>query len=551
MYLSDASNAQLLVRYSDVFFDDIPNLKEEIEKLNMHKAISIICELIRVIDAMMEPIQILGGEIRIPFETVLKRQICGIDPKSTKELFSNPLLRKDVHIISVQMLLILLKRIIQFGNYKTMEDIDYEILEDDYKKIIQLQLAVVEKVNEKHLAELDANHFLYSTYHLNYQRNVAHEFLRMYYMMEVVGRDKNNFDLDIQGEYRDYYTAFAQKYGFTPTQYSSFLFGELITYYSDVNSLICNSMWRNIEGFYGQIKEKELISKVINILSCSIETYKKWAIESENQEWDFSKFFELPFIKDKDGRYISICDITLRNAFFEKIFWLIRECYPQADKSAMAFFGRLFEKYIQDVTEKATNGDYEYIAEFSYKEKKKEKKSSDAYIRKGTNLLVVEVKGFSVLIDCMIKNEQVEKNNEKLFVKPVLQADLCLSVIIEDKTEFFGIEDAYIISVTMDNINAVPDYYNEIHKNIQKRKVCEKTKYYYNFSVEEYEMLMYLLERQYDVFGILRDYYNSKALRPFSNYLQERYEDIGMTDFMEDLYDKASKRMKELVFPRS
>ena len=44
-----------------------------------------------------------------------------------------------------------------------MEDIDYEILEDDYKKIIQLQLAVVEKVNEKHLAELDANHFLYST----------------------------------------------------------------------------------------------------------------------------------------------------------------------------------------------------------------------------------------------------------------------------------------------------------------------------------------------------------------------------------------------------
>jgi hypothetical protein len=133
----------------------------------------------------------------------------------------------------------------------------------------------------------------------------------------------------------------------------------------------------------------------------------------------------------------------------------------------MAFFGGLFEKYIQDVTEKATNGDYEYIAEFSYKEKKKEKKSSDAYIRKGTNLLVVEVKGFSVLIDCMIKNKQVEKNNEKLFVKPVLQADLCLSMIIEDKTEFFGIEDAYIISVTMDNINAVPDYYNEIHKNIQ------------------------------------------------------------------------------------
>jgi len=38
------------------------DLKEEIEKLNMHKAISIICELIRVRDAMMEAIQILGWE---------------------------------------------------------------------------------------------------------------------------------------------------------------------------------------------------------------------------------------------------------------------------------------------------------------------------------------------------------------------------------------------------------------------------------------------------------------------------------------------------------
>lgn len=135
MYFVDASNAQVLLGYTDVFEGEIPNLKKEIEKLNIHKAVSIICELIRVRDAMMNPVLIFKTEFRIPFETVLKRKMCGIEPTSPEEMFSSPLLRKDVHIISVQMLLILLKRIIQYGNYETMNNTEYKISEDDYKKL--------------------------------------------------------------------------------------------------------------------------------------------------------------------------------------------------------------------------------------------------------------------------------------------------------------------------------------------------------------------------------------------------------------------------------
>lgn len=100
MYSVDAIGAQLLIGYSDVFSGETPDLKEEIATLNMHKAISIICELIRVRDAMLEPVPILWGEFRIPFETVLKKQMCDIDPKSPEEMFSNPLLRnRDLHQI--------------------------------------------------------------------------------------------------------------------------------------------------------------------------------------------------------------------------------------------------------------------------------------------------------------------------------------------------------------------------------------------------------------------------------------------------------------------
>ncbi len=75
MYSVDAEDAHLLLGYTDVFSKKMPNLQEEINNMNMHKAISIICELIRVRDAMLDPVPILWGEFRIPFETVLNQNL--------------------------------------------------------------------------------------------------------------------------------------------------------------------------------------------------------------------------------------------------------------------------------------------------------------------------------------------------------------------------------------------------------------------------------------------------------------------------------------------
>lgn len=548
MYTIDMTGAQMLLVYSDIFMDEKLDLVESIKNLNMHKAISIICELIRVRDSYMEPIRTIGGEFRIPFETILKRDMCDIVPKSPDDMFSNPLLRKNNHIISVQMLFILLKKIIVYGNYETMEQTDYQIDKEDYKTIIKLQLLVAEEVSNKHKIEMDIDHFLYSTYHLNFQRNVANEFLRMYYMMEIVSKEHSNFDVDVQREYRDYYKDFTEKYGFTPTEYSSLLFWQLEEYYSGINGLTYKSIWKSIETNYGEGDISDSAKKIIAALSKLIDDYKQWAEESEDREWDFSEFFSTPFIKDINGKFVSLSDITLRNAFFEKIFWLIRDCYPVEDSRAMAFFGRLYEKYIQDITKDAAKEEFTYIDEFVYMDGREEKKSSDAYIRRGNDLLVVEAKGFSVLLDCMTKNESVEANNNKLFVKPVLQADKSLSAVFDEKLEFAGVETAYIVSVTMDNINAVPNYYNAIHKEIMDKKRSDKVKYFFNFSIEEYEMLMVLMEKQVDFFTLLKEYYEKDKLKPFGTYLHDRYSDIGMTTFMKNIYEEASDSMKKILF---
>lgn len=294
MYEINLENAQVQLKYSDIFSGDIPNIKKEIQKLNMHKAISIICELIRTRNSNVKTIKLRNMIIDIPFEIALKQKMCNITFKNEKELLADKRLGKNIHIISVQPLLILLKRVIQYGNYNTLND-EYDISIEDYKKIIQLQLTIVEELDSKHInQEVDMNHFIYSTYHFNNAKNVANEFLRVYYIMEKLNKNVELFE-DIKSEYINYYNDFLEKYGITPTEYISLLFCELDEYYSDINDLMYTSIWRNIERKYGSIKRKEKIDKIINILALPISEYKKWAEKTEKQEWEFSKFYEFPF----------------------------------------------------------------------------------------------------------------------------------------------------------------------------------------------------------------------------------------------------------------
>ena len=103
-------------------------------------------------------------------------------------------------------------------------------------------------------------------------------------------------------------------------------------------------------------------------------------------------------------------------------------------------------------------------------------------------------------------------------------------------------------SVTMDNVNAVPNYYNSIHKEIEQNKQSGLVKYYFNLNIEEYEMLMYLIENKKDVFELLRNYFGNPMLKPFSNYLKECYPEVVMTRFMSDCYSEASGAMKKLLW---
>lgn len=485
------NKSQVILRYTDIHNGELPDLIEEIHSINMHKAISIISELITKKDNKKE-IRVTSKLImNLTFEMKLKYLYFDIKKNGFNSFINHPFVNKNIHLISLQMLLMLLKFIILHGNYDTLDDTEYDISIDDYRKIIELQLIVANLNDAKYQGiEFDAGHFVYSNYHLNYSKNVANMFLRMYYMLEILNRDKTTFS-NIIGEYRDYYNDFKNKYNFTITEYLFILFSHLIPYYqNDDVKLSGLSYWKNNDTFYIEQHNRELAKRIISLLSLPVKEYRSWAAKTIDNEWNFISYFQFPFVLDNVGNYISISGITLGNAFFEKLFWLIRDCYPKDDDRSMAFFGRLFEIYIQDITKQASNEKYIYIPEFSYHHSNGDIKSSDAYIKNNNKLLVIEAKGFPVLADCMIKNERIDDNNKKLFITPVLQADSFLYKTHNQYDGFKEVTDAYIISVTMESINAVPEYYESIYQTIESKKKSGISKYYFNFNIEEYDVMI-------------------------------------------------------------
>ena len=164
MYVADTKGAQPLLGYSDLFSDKAPELTEEIPKLNMNKAISIICELIQIRDKKTPSIDIGVGEISFPSEWFIKSILCGDENKPFEDMI-RPVYEKKKHVLSLQMLLILLKGVIRYGNYETLSDNDYTIQKDDYVNIIKLQLAIADQVDKRYSGAFDSDYFLYGTYH--------------------------------------------------------------------------------------------------------------------------------------------------------------------------------------------------------------------------------------------------------------------------------------------------------------------------------------------------------------------------------------------------
>lgn len=543
----DKSMVEEIMIFHDIYPDkELPEIEDKISKLDRDKTISIICELQETLNYQFT---VPKWNLVLPFETVLKKGLYGIETS----IFSNLGTKEGIeygrkHIITSNLLIWLLKYTLAYGSAQTPRS-SQKITCEDYKKVVDLGLVLAEKWDEEAKSDaFDVENFIYCNYHVNGIKNIAAAFARTYYIFEILDNDKSFFS-EYEKEFIDYNTVFYDKYNYSILEFLAVIFLEMSVYVMpNKQQLKYSTIWRSVENLYGSLRLKDIAVRVIQSLSADYERCRQWAIESIDYPWDFSYFLAHPFIVNEEGLYLSISEYTLRNAFFENLFWMVRNCFSKDENTKMAFFGRLFERYIQDLTSASVkkNCRCEYVSEFTFGKNKK--KSSDCYVKFQNKLLIVEAKGFSILIKTLF-NEDVEKNNKKLFIGPVIEAEHCFDAIQRSNIAMFDdITEIYIASVTMDNINAVPNYTEECIKTIEESRENKNiAALYFNFSIEEYEVLMALLEQGVDIFSTLKKHYNLSMSMPLARYLSQLHPDkIRMTDFMKEIYAQAANEMRRL-----
>ena len=561
-YVLDSKSVRRTPSYAEVFGKEITS--EEIQifisELDMYSSISIICELLSLRNKQISrDSHYLWWDfsIKVPFDCALKHlflQNC-YENKATITSEGLSLLNPydtSTQFITLQSLLISLKLLLAYGNYDSLSEKD-SISSDDYCKILKLSLIATGTLDVEHL---NPNHFIYGNYHLNQINNIGNEILRAYEVYCVIGGDRSKFSAEVQKEYLDFNSDFTAKYGYTISDYLTVLFLLSERDVDENAQLLYRPIYRDLAVSYENCKDPDTAKTIIRTLSVDFSGIKEWALDTLQSWWDFSVFMEKPIILLPNDHFTSICDRTLINGLYEKLFWHIRGCYAEDDRKLNSFIGRPFEQYVQAITKAAVmvNGTYSYQPEFYFSTPESgHNASSDAYIIKDNKMIVVEAKSYGPLYDSIMycDDESIQKSIEKLFVKPVIQAEKISRKIIEetDSAIFDNVDELIVLSITVDSVQAVPDYYNKAIRDIFSKVTLEKIKYCLNLNIREFEFLLSMVENGIDIFHVIESYLSQPLLRPFVAYAMELTgHSFIRTQYMEQIFKECSASLHDSLF---
>ena len=101
MYKLNSSDFNILLCYKDFYGSDEgkPDIMEVIPRLNMHKAISIICELIAYRNKKID-FRVFNSLISVPLELGLKIKLLNLNQE---QLRMDRRCKRHTHILSLQM----------------------------------------------------------------------------------------------------------------------------------------------------------------------------------------------------------------------------------------------------------------------------------------------------------------------------------------------------------------------------------------------------------------------------------------------------------------
>ncbi|MCA4157719.1 hypothetical protein [Priestia megaterium] len=486
---------------------------------------------------------------------VILSQFCALDKNTTenvknaylnffKETFGmNINKNRDEILFAPQATLYMFKWLLAHG--KTSNNIG-EIIPLDITATLSLHLKIADFLPK----EIEVDDFLFHVLSFTKQSNDGDELARAFYIYTELAKQNELYG---EKEFVDFNAQFQQKNGYTIEQYIAVTFA-LLTLVLPQKVPFDNSWIKHKNKFFGTTKLKDVAPKIIEDMALSMQEAKQFSKDTINNSWDYLKFLEKPLLKLNEEEFIPFNYDVLSNGLFHGLFHKIRNCYDAKDQRFLDFFGRPFEKYIEIIVRKALETsrlNYEYIPEFDYG-KKERKLSSDLYLRLNKDLIIIEAKSARPTINATVQGdkESIEKDLNKLYVKPILQADKAFKEILgsDHSYKFEGVENIYIIAVNINNFPSIPSFYEKVDKSLEG-KLHPNVKGYFNFSIADVEAMCYLISRKGKkppIFKILNNKFNSPEVQSFSWFLEHSHIPIKRSPWVRDQLLKSNEKIYEM-----
>lgn len=495
--------------YSEIFGKkaSLEEVKKDIRRVNLDDALQILSMFSSLNQSSME---------------FLKSKLI---PFAKNQEFIN-----DLEAFDVSNLLYAMKWYIAYGTRNP-----YYNFENDFDKPFNVFLTLL-KITDYMIENIDTYEdvedivFKGLLFHRNTE--LDRSLLRQHIMFEELARDEKRFE---KNEYIDIHQVFELKFGYTIAEYVAIALSLNSNCISGCSyrDIIEEANWNiNPSAFFDRVSIKEKALAICHDLCVDPLTLRDWARETINNPYDLEPFLVRPLFSRGNECFLSSPG-NMNAIIFDGLFFKIRSCFDKTDTSFFDFFGRLFELYVSDLLKNSTKeskiSGYQFIDEFSYGGDLS-KRSSDAYIKLGNSLLIVECKSGRIRKETKIEaDKKIAKEDFKKYVtKPITQANKAYSEITkETPNKFMGVKKVFILSVSYQSFPHIPKFNDILHDANWRRDLNCNVKQIDYIGLIEIEILAYIIENfDITVFKFLTTKINNEEFVPYPNYFYEKFGEI-------------------------
>lgn len=423
-----------------------------------------------------------------------------------------------------------IKMFLKYGRNKEDINDDKYCRKQVEQKIFICVLKINTLLNKSILSEQSNEKMLQKVWLIDRKMDLTVALNRQHEIYEKIARNFNNDNK----EYIDIHKIFEDYYGYTINQYKTLVMIIYLNLENRKNNSSDKILFRfNLDRLKLNDIQKNQYKIILDELTAENTYLKKWAIESLDNFYDSEYIITKPLYFDGDS-YIVFSLSLLEKAIFEGLWFKLLECCKDNNKNFMGFYGRLFEKYINNILKNSIKNtkikDYKFIQEFKFGHDNLD--SSDAYIMIGKSLLIFEAKAGKITRETKTNADDkiTNKDFEKLAIKPIIQANQTFKEIIRQNPIIFKkVKKVYIFAISSQTFPRIESLFDKL--NLEVNNLHEKIKYFDFIGLNDLEAICSLIEnKDITIFKFIDERNKYSKYIPLENYFAIKYGVIPYTN---------------------